>query len=452
MSTIAHRLAEFLCGLDAGSIPAPVQGKARACLLNGYGIALGCHDTPYHAVARAAALAQDGIQAGGVTLLASGEQSPIGAALLANGALFHGRAQEDACGAAHLGAVVIPLLTGLIERGTAPMSNLIPALVAGYEAGGLFEAAYAGRTTPAGFRASTLYGTIAAAAATARLLALPVPATAAALATAASFAGGLLQSFADGTDEWRYQIGLVADVGRRAAALAAAGATAAPHAFEGPKGFCAAFAGAPCEPDELLAALGSRWHTLRVAFKPFPVCAFNQTPVLAALGLRDRHPPETLSRVTVRMNPYECGYAGMDASGPFSSISGTLMSIPFCIATTLVHGAPSMARMIDYGDPAVRALLERIELVPDATIPTLSCRVELALASGERITHDERMTAEDYSYDIARVSELVRRIGREEGVPAAAYDRLEAFVHEAPRTTIGELLGAFALLPGRRTA
>jgi hypothetical protein len=41
------------------------------------------------------------------------------------------------------------------------------------------------------------------------------------------------------------------------------------------------------------------------------------------------------------MNPFETGYAGMDAvKGPFNSISGTLMSIPFCIALTLLRGTP----------------------------------------------------------------------------------------------------------------
>ena len=63
------------------------------------------------------------------------------------------------------------------------------------------------------------------------------------------------------------------------------------------------------------------------------------------------------------MNPYETGYAGMDAVGPFHSISGTLMSIPFCIATTLLHGAPT-SRMTTYDDPAVNELIKRIELVP----------------------------------------------------------------------------------------
>ena len=41
---------------------------------------------------------------------------------------------------------------------------------------------------------------------------------AAALANAAAFSGGILQSFADGTDEWRYQVGVAARLGLVAAA------------------------------------------------------------------------------------------------------------------------------------------------------------------------------------------------------------------------------------------
>ena len=43
--------------------------------------------------------------------------------------------------------------------------TLLPALIAGYEVGGLLESAYGPKTTPAGLRASPLYGTLAAAAA-----------------------------------------------------------------------------------------------------------------------------------------------------------------------------------------------------------------------------------------------------------------------------------------------
>ena len=65
------------------------------------------------------------------------------------------------------------------------------------------------------------------------------------------------------------------------------------------------------------------------------------------------------------MNPYETGYAGMDAVGPFNSVSGTLMSIPFCIAATLIYGVPDMKRMTTYDDPTLNGLISRITLISD---------------------------------------------------------------------------------------
>ena len=97
--------------------------------------------TPYAPIARAAALALDGEVQGGATLFLDGRRTTVGGACLANSALFHGRAQEDTCGAAHFGTILIPLLTALIEARRYPLAVLIPAVVAGYEAGGVIEKA-----------------------------------------------------------------------------------------------------------------------------------------------------------------------------------------------------------------------------------------------------------------------------------------------------------------------
>jgi 2-methylcitrate dehydratase PrpD len=220
MQTLATSMARFVAGLNATTLPLEVTEKAKVCLLNAYGMGLNGYDTPYAPVARAAAVALDGEVAGGATLLGDGRRTTIGGACLANSALFHGRAQEDTCGAAHFGTVLVPLLTAMIEARHYPLARLLPALVAGYEAGGLLEKVYADRTTPGGFRSSAIYGTIAAAAAAGKLMALEEAQLAAALANAVSFAGGVLQSFSDGTDEWRYQVGVVARNGLLAAELA----------------------------------------------------------------------------------------------------------------------------------------------------------------------------------------------------------------------------------------
>lgn len=450
--TLTRTLAKFTTGLTHQSIPAEVVEKARVCLLNGYGIGLGSHGTPYAPVARRAAIAMDGGRPGDATLLCDGRKVSVPGAALANSALFHGRAQEDTCGAAHLGAIMIPLLTALAEARDYPMSRFIPALVAGYEAGGLLEAAYAGRTTPAGLRASPLYGTIAAAAAAARLMELDEERTAAAIANAASFAGGILQSFADGTDEWRYQVGVAARNGLAAAELARAGSVSAPHAIEGSAGFVKAFARTDCDVGALEARLGKEWSIARVTFKPYPVCAFNQTPVICALALRDEIGNRRISSIRVSMNPYETGYAGMDSTGPFNSISGTLMSIPFCIAATLVRGVPTMRMMTTYDDPEVNALVGRVQLVSDASVPTLCCRIEIELEGGERIERYEQKVPADYSFSRSEVSELVRRIGTEIDIPASAYDRLERFVDALPDARIADVIASFAEAPALRDA
>jgi 2-methylcitrate dehydratase PrpD len=445
---LSKRMGEFVAAVDAGQLPPDVLEKARTCLLNSYGIALGCHATPYAPVARRAALAMDGEVAGGATLLGDGRRTSVAGAALANSALFHGRAQEDTCGAAHFGAIMVPLLSAMIEAHGYPVNRLIPALVAGYEAGGLLELAYSPRTTPAGLRASPLYGAIAAAAAAARLMALPAPQAAAALSNAAAFAGGTLQSFDDGTDEWRYQVGVAGRLGYVAAQLASAGSVSAPRAFEGRTGFVQAYARTVCDVEALAARLGRDWSIHRVTFKPYPVCAFNQTPVTAALQLRERIGDAGIRRVRVRMNPYETGYAGMDAKGPFSSLSGTLMSIPFCIANTLRNGIPSVQNMTVYDDPEVNALVERIDLVPDEGVARLCCVIEAELDDGGALVQEQMMSVADYAYDWDTVSALVRRVGAETGVPPQAYDRLEAFARAPGGNGLEEVLACFRALPG----
>lgn len=450
--TVTQTLAKFITGLnDASNIPEWVTEKAKLCLINGYGIGLASFNTPYARVAAQAAANLDGERSDGATILVNGKRSSLFGAVISNCALFHGRAQEDASGAAHLGAILIPLLTAAAETGRMPLDRLLSALIAGYEIGGLFEKTYAGKTTPAGLRASPLYGVLAAAAAAAYAMKLNQEQTAAALANAASFAGGILQSFADGTDEWRYQLGMTAHQGWVAAELARVGSISAPHAIEGRSGFVRAFARVDCNLDEVLGQLGHTWFIDRVVFKPYPVCAFNQTPVNAALSLKERLQGRPLSRVVVRMNPYETGYAGMDSRGPFHSISGTLMSIPFCIARTLQYGVPTLADMTVYDDEAVNQLIEKTELVSDESVPSLSCIIEAYIeGENEPVVEKLNMTTTDYNYNRSQVMELIRRVCSEVGVDPKSCEAIERFADAPHEEGLGTVLGQFANL--RETA
>ena len=69
--TVSQSIARFVHALDLDRVPSEVAEKTRVCLLNGYGIAMGCHDTPFAPVARCAAIAMDGEVATGAALLAT---------------------------------------------------------------------------------------------------------------------------------------------------------------------------------------------------------------------------------------------------------------------------------------------------------------------------------------------------------------------------------------------
>src|SRR3546814_3499063 len=103
----------------------------------------------------------------------------------------------------------------------------------------------------------------------------------------------------------------------------------------------------------------------------------------------------------------------MDSKGTFNSRSGTLMSIPFCIANTLLYGAPDLNAMTVYDDERVNDLITRVDLVTDAGVNKLCCVIDIELDDGKAITHDQQMTFADYAYDRTGVSALIRRVSSE---------------------------------------
>lgn len=71
--------------------------------------------------------------------------------------------------------------------------------------------------------------------------------------------------------------------------------------------------------------------------------------------------------------------------------------------------------------------------------------IEAETASGT-VVREQRMTPADYSFSRDAVSEMLRRIGREQKVAPAAFDRIERFVDRLPDGAIADAVGAFALV------
>ncbi len=437
---LTHQAGVFCATLDVASVPAAIVDKARLCIFYGFGIGVVCLPEVTAAVAAEAAQALDGAAGtAGATALVNGQRLAPSAAAFANAVLLHARCQEDTSGTAHLGVSILASALALIEAGLGRPDRMLEAVIAGYEVGGALERLLGQDSMKAGFRASPLYGTIAAAATAARLLGLPAERIGAALGNAAAFTGGTLQSIPEGSDEWRYQVGVATRNGLQAALLARAGSQSTRYGLEGAQGLARSFARRAFEPAEL--ELGTHWNLPAVTFKPYPVCAHNQTPAALGVALSARLQPEQISSLCIRINPYVV--PGMLERGPFTRVAETLMSTYFCVASALVHGSVTMTSLAAYGDPAIAGLIARTRVELDAALPFPSAAADVVTQSGERFTLTEMRRFQDYSLTRDEVQKQLGRLAAESAIPAGCMDALESFAYGLPSGDAQPVLQAF---------
>ncbi|GGJ60502.1 MmgE/PrpD family protein [Streptomyces brasiliensis] len=409
MTSVIERLGAFAAGVTLDRLPAAVVSRAQDCLVHALVIGAAGVDAGFGETAEAALGAAVGTEA---HLLASGRTAAPQLAAFANSALLHARAQEDTHGTFHPGVATIPAALAAAEAERVDGATFLSAVVAGYEVGTAISDPLTELTTPP-FRATGLFGPLAAAAAVGRVLALDARQLTSALGLASGFAGGSSEAFAAGTDEWHYQPGVAALNGLLAAQLARAGAQGSLLAMEGEAGFLDCFVrGQAPSPDELAVDLGSRWRILDVTFKPYPICAFNQTPALVVAQLATTHgiSPADVASLVVRMNEREATYPGVGYSGPFREVAQTLMSVRFGVAAALVDGHIDYAALTRFDDPTLLHLVERIDIIPEPGRPPKTAAATLTLIDGREIRMAIEDSAKELSWDSAGVRDNARRL------------------------------------------
>ncbi|MEZ5076809.1 MAG: MmgE/PrpD family protein [Solirubrobacterales bacterium] len=418
---VSERLGRFVVQCREQEPPAEVLEKLRCNLLHDFSVAMAAHaeGPSIWGVARGHAPAES-------TVLCLGERVDAEHAAFANAALMHARAQDDTHYAAktHVGSAVIPAALAAAERSGADGAAFARATIAGYEVAAAVGERLAAASTARGFRASMLYGTLGAAAASAALLGLDEEATASAIAIASSFSGGLNQTWIEGSTEWRWELGMAARNGLWAATLAASGAVGAREWYEGAAGFVRAFAG---EDEGGEWELGERWRILDVIYKPYPVCNITQSPVEAAIGLvgeLDIEPDEVES-IRCMLNPADRSYPGTLNWGPFTDVGSALMSAPFCVAMAVKHRNATLAGLHETEDSVIRELVARTEVLADERLPTLAARIELTTLTGDRRVRELVPDDDTYGWSWDGVKANSNRLLEEMAVGPEALDRLE---------------------------
>jgi 2-methylcitrate dehydratase PrpD len=374
MASVAEQWSEHFLGTPFERLPTDVVEQAKRALLDYLGVAIGGAGLPMAQIATAYF-----VELGGrpeASLILDERRLPAIHAALVNGVFGHALDMDDGhrMAAGHPGVATLPAALAAAEVHRSSGSELLRALVFGYEVFVRIGAHLNPTHLKRGFHTTATVAPFAAATAAGLLAGLDAERLTRALGLAGLQGAGLMEVFHDGAMAKPFQTARGSAAGLLAADLAARGALGPSTVLEGVQGFLEAMCGDRAA-DDLVAGLGPAdtdidWAIRGVYFKLYAACRHTHAAVDAARQLRDEHDlrPEQVERVVVRT--YEvadrlCGATTLP-SGP----SEAKFSLPFTIALglTVGHARQSCFRPETVADEALRALASRVHVEIDPAI------------------------------------------------------------------------------------
>jgi len=442
VDTVLQTLADFSASLRAEDCPPSVTNKARALLLYGVAVGVSSAASTVHARVASALEAEYGRGGGSATCMFNAGRMAPGAAAFANGVLLHIRIQDDAHPAGHMGTIILPAALALAETRGDTGSELLAAIISGYEVSLRIGRDHAADLSARGFRTTPIYGALGAAAACSRLLKLDGRSTMHALALATHAVSGL-REFADaGTDEYPYQAGYAARNGMTAALLASEGNVGTGTALTGRAGVFRAY-GDPAKDygSRVVAELGKHYEIETVTYKPYPGGQFHRGINRGFAALRETAGDGAFELAQIHMHPFEANYLGLAYHGPYSTYTQAFFSAPFCAALAWLHGTVTFAGLNRFDDPNVLNLIPRVQVVADPARPRYKPLIRVRLEKDRILEWEDDAGESTYNLDWGVAVDMTCSLFAEAGLPnEKARDLIDA------TTSIGEPGGVARLV------
>ena len=370
--TISQTLARFVAQCDLGKIPQDVVDRGKLYALDTLVVALA-----------GANMRSSQIMAGVVEKLGGNPSCSIigwpirtspALAALANGTISHAVELDDdhRTSVLHPGTVVVPAALAMAEHLGASGKIFLEGVIAGYEVMTRIGDAFLGQQYYEGFHSTGTCGVFGAAAAAGHILGLDEQKLVTALGIAGTQAAGLGEWATDGSWIKRLHPGKSAEAGILAVLLADSGFTGPSTIIEGNQGFLKAFSyNRTWDAETILAGLGKAYRGHATSFKPYACCRFSHQVVDAALAAITKHNirPENVSDVVVRIHTtaYEKLFKPKERRYRPQTVVDAQFSIPYIIATSILHGSPMPQHFTDESvrDVKTLAMAARIKGVPD---------------------------------------------------------------------------------------
>lgn len=378
-------LAHQVAATQFEQLPEAVVLLAKQCMLDWMGVTLLGAQEPLVNI-----LVDEVLERGGngkSALVGRAQRFGLLDAALINGAASHALDYDDATATlgGHITVGVASALFPLAEFLHCDGRTLISAFISGYElaarCGLLVQPDHYAR----GFHPTATVGTIAAAAASAKLLQLDAGLIETAMGIAATQASGLIASF--GTMCKPLHVGRAASDGLQSARLAARGFTGSAAMLERPYGFAHAHS-AVLAIDKALAPAPQGFYIHENLFKFHAACGGTHALIEAALRLRHYQglTSDSIKSVIVRVNPSlarPCNIAE----------PATGLELKFSMRATVALGllgldtsAPALYTDALAHDPALVSLRDKVLIEFDDAMLSMTCEVMVELKDGRQFS------------------------------------------------------------------
>jgi len=366
-SAETRTLLDFVSRTPADAIPDEVRHESARCLLDHLGLAIAGAAEPAARIAREQCLLLGGEPQ--ATALGTTDRLRVTDAALVNGIACHALDFDDT----HVPTILHPTTplyaagTGLAEWRGSRGIDLLAAHALGYELAARVSNALYPEHYDAGWHMTGTTGALASATVAIRLLGLQGAQAAHCLSIAATQAAGHREQF--GTMTKPFHAGHAAQSGVWAGLLAAGGFTGAPDPLQGRRGMFAVMS-STSTPADLVDGLGDTWQIFDNGVKPY-ACGVVIHPAIDAvrdLAVRKGLASDRIETIRLRVHPLVRELTGK--TDPRTGLEGKF-SVTFACAVALLDGRAGESEFSDtaVARPDVRALMARIEVVPDAEVP-----------------------------------------------------------------------------------
>jgi 2-methylcitrate dehydratase PrpD len=435
MVSLTAELGRFVFELTPSMLPAAAQAVAKTGFTDCFGVMIaGARESIVELIDRELASADGAAQA---FLIPSRKRRKAEDAALVNGVAAHVLDYDDVSLDGHPSAVLVPAILAQGEVLASSGAEMLAAYAAGYEVWAELRAREPVPLHRKGWHPTAVRGTIAAAAACAKLRRLSAQETATALSIASSMAGGLVANF--GSHTKCFQVGRAAQSGVIAARLAAAGMTASPDAIEHRSGFLAAFSpGGRPDLSSGLRAEKKEWQIERqgLNIKRYPICYGTHRAIDAAVDLAIRHDLKPADVAGVHVSTGEMQMLMLRNARPQTGLEAKF-SMQFAMASSLVTRNVGLAQMRDdfVRSPPIQALIPRVSTTTTTETMEGSAfaaaeKVEITTVGGKVFASEPIVYAKGIAQRPLSREELQAKFadclgdGFSEGAKAKAFDKL----------------------------